>query len=340
MTAPAGSPPIEYRTTDLAGIDVIRPLWNRICEHHRIRARTFRAFFERTTFDDRKAYFTGCAEAGDLRVDRACDPAAGRCVAYCVTSLSAELIGEIESLYVDEAYRSQGVGTALVRRALAWLDESGSVENRVSVADGNEETFSFYERFGFYPRRTVLEQVRESAPPRPAGDMRSPGVVCSIREMCAADWGEVRRIYLEGIATCNATFEAEAPSWERWDAGHIRPCRLVATGSGSVLGGAALSPYSGRPVYAGVAEVSVYVSEEARGQGVGSALLSELIAASEREGFWTLQAGIFPENRPSLALHAKQGFRVVGRRERIGRTKDGAWRDVLLLERRSSVAGL
>ncbi|MDN7023644.1 GNAT family N-acetyltransferase [Methanoculleus sp. FWC-SCC1] len=332
-------PAIEYQTTDITGIEVIRPLWNRICEHHRIRARTFRSFFERTTFDDRKAYFARCAEAGDLRVDLASDPAAGRCVGYCVTSLSAERIGEIESLYVDVAYRSQGIGTTLVRRALMWLEENGSVENRVSVADGNEEAFAFYRRFGFSPRRTVFEQVREGAPPRPAGDARSHGVVCSIREFCAADRDAVRRIYREGIADGNATFESEAPSWERWDAGHLRSCRLVAVGDGEILGWAALSPYSGRPVYAGVAEVSVYVGKDARGSGVGSALLAALIAASEREGFWTLQAGIFPENAPSLALHIKHGFCVVGRRERLGRMQDGTWRDVLLLERRSCRTG-
>jgi phosphinothricin acetyltransferase len=338
MTAPAS--PIDYRTTDITGIEVIRPLWNRICEHHRIRARTFRAFFERTTFDDRKAYFARCAEAGDLRVDLTCDPAAQRCVAYCVTSLSAERVGEIESLYVDEAYRSAGVGTALVCRALAWLEENGSVENRVSVADGNEEAFPFYRKFGFHPRRTVLEQVRESAPPWPAGYTRFPGVVCSIREMCAADWDDIRRIYREGIADGNATFEAEAPSWERWDAGHVRSCRLVAANGERTFGWAALSPTSGRPAYAGVAEVSIYVERDARGRGVGSALLAELVAASEREGFWTLQAGIFPENEASLALHAKHGFRVIGRRERPGRMKNGRWRDVLLLERRSRKVGL
>jgi phosphinothricin acetyltransferase len=338
MTAPV--PPVEYRTTDIAGIEVIRPLWNRICEHHRIRARTFRAFFESTTFDDRKAHFARCAEAGDLQVDLACDPATGRCVAYCVTSLSAERTGEIESLYVDEAYRSLGVGTALVRRALMWLDENGSIENRVSVAEGNEEAFPFYRRFGFYPRRTVLEQVRESAPPRPAGDASSSGTACSIREMAAADWDEVRRIYLEGIADGNATFESEAPSWERWDAGHVRPCRLVAVNGERVFGWAAASPASARPAYAGVAEISIYVGRDARGRGVGSALLAALIAASEREGFWTLQAGIFPENEASLALHKEHGFRVIGRRERPGRVKDGRWRDVLLLERRSGRVGL
>ncbi|MDD3069836.1 MAG: GNAT family N-acetyltransferase [Methanoculleus horonobensis] len=337
MTAPA--PPVDYRTTDISGIDVIHPLWNRMREHHRIRARTFRAFFESTTFDDRKAHFIRCAEAGDVRVDLACDPAAGRCVAYCVTSLSAERIGEIESLYVEEASRSQGIGTALIHRALAWLSESGSVENRVSVAEGNEEVLPFYRQFGFYPRRTVLEQVRESASSRPAGDTRSPGVACSIREMAAADWDEVRRIYLEGIATGNATFETEVPSWERWDTGHIRSCRLVAASGEGILGWAAASPNSSRPVYAGVAEVSVYVGREVQGQGVGSALLSALIAASEREGFWTLQAGIFPENEASLALHKRHGFHVVGRRERMGRMKDGRWRDVLLLERRSSRVG-
>lgn len=161
-----------------------------------------------------------------------------------------------------------------------------------------------------------------------------------IREMGAADREEVHRIYLEGIATGNATFEAEAPSWERWDAAHIQSCRLVAVCDGRGLGWAALSPSSGRPVYAGVAEVSVYAGKDARGLGVGSALLSALIAASEREGFWTLQAGIFPENEASLALHKRHGFRVVGRRERPGRMKDGRWRDVLLLERRSSTVGL
>lgn len=338
MTAPAL--PIEYRTTDIADIEIIRPLWNRSCEHHRAHARTFRAFFEHTTFDDRKAHFIRCAEEGDLRVDLACDPTAGRCVGYCVTSLSAERIGEIESLYVDEAYRSQGIGTALVRRALLWLDENGLVENRVAVAEGNEGVFSFYQKFGFYPRRTVLEQVRESASTRPAGDARAPDAACSIREMCTADWEEVRRIDLEGIADGNATFEAEAPSWERWDASHVRSCRLVATDGRRALGWAAASPTSGRPAYAGVAEVSIYVGRDARGQGVGSALLSALIAASEREGIWTLQAGIFPENEASLALHTKHGFRVIGRRERPGRMKDGRWRDVLLLERRSREAGL
>jgi phosphinothricin acetyltransferase len=156
------------------------------------------------------------------------------------------------------------------------------------------------------------------------------------------DWDEVRRVYAEGIATRQATFETQAPAWEAWDRGHRKDCRFVARDPGSslsrLLGWAALSPVSGRCVYAGVAEVSVYVSEDARGRGVGRVLLAALIQASERQGIWTLQAGIFPENEASVRLHRALGFREVGRRERIGRL-DGTWRDVLFLERRSAIAG-
>ena len=152
--------------------------------------------------------------------------------------------------------------------------------------------------------------------------------------MTASDWGAVRAIYVEGIATGNATFETAPPEWDRWDAAHLAACRLVAKVEGEILGWAALSPVSSRKVYAGVAEVSVYVGEQARGQGVGRALLQSLIEHSACNGIWTLQAGIFPENTASIALHQKAGFRVVGRRERIG-CLNGQWRDVLLLERRS-----
>jgi L-amino acid N-acyltransferase YncA len=132
------------------------------------------------------------------------------------------------------------------------------------------------------------------------------------------DWESVRFIYREGIATGNATFEQTAPGWEVWDAAHLLCCRLVARAGGEVLGWAALSPYSRRQVYAGVAEVSVYVSEAARGCGVGAALMSSLVTESEQQGVWTLQAGIFPENMASIQLHKRFGFRVVGTRERIG----------------------
>lgn len=161
----------------------------------------------------------------------------------------------------------------------------------------------------------------------------------TVEEMRTSDWKQVRSIYLEGIATGNATFEQDAPpAWEKWDAGHLRDCRLAARSDGEIIGWAALSPVSSRCVYAGVAEVSVYVREKSRGCGVGRALLFALIEASERSGIWTLQAGILAENRASIKLHTKCGFRVVGKRERLGQLK-GAWRDVMLLERRSQIVG-
>jgi len=160
-----------------------------------------------------------------------------------------------------------------------------------------------------------------------------------IRTMQADDWAAVRPIYAEGIATGNATFETETPEWPKWDNGHMQTPRLVALGNQQILGWAALSPVSGRCVYAGVAEVSVYVAAAARGRGVGKVLLQSLVEESERCGIWTLQAGIFPENVPSLALHKSCGFREVGRRQRIGKLA-GVWRDTVLLERRSSVVGL
>ena len=152
------------------------------------------------------------------------------------------------------------------------------------------------------------------------------------------DWVEVRRIYLEGIATGNATFETEAPSWEKWDRTHLPHSRLTVSDGAKVVGWAALSPVSARRVYAGVAEVSVYVAETARGKGLGRLLLSSLIDSSERQGIWTLQAGIFPENLASIALHNSLGFRELGRRERIGKMGE-RWRDVVLLERRSRIIG-
>ncbi len=158
--------------------------------------------------------------------------------------------------------------------------------------------------------------------------------------MRPAHWPEVRAVYLEGLASGDATFETEAPAWERWDASHLRACRLVALADGGrVAGWAALSPVSARKVYAGVAEVSVYVGADFRGRGLGRALLEALVRESEAEGIWTLQASIFPENRASVALHRACGFREVGRRERVGRLK-GRWRDTVLLERRSRTVGV
>jgi L-amino acid N-acyltransferase YncA len=160
-----------------------------------------------------------------------------------------------------------------------------------------------------------------------------------IDTMKESDWEQVRSIYLEGIATGDATFETDAPPWEKWNAGHLPSCRLVARSGDTVRGWAALSPVSSRCVYGGVAEVSIYIGRDYRGMGLGRALLMALITESEKNGLWTLQAGIFPENRASIDLHKSCGFREVGRRERIGKM-DGRWRDTVLLERRSSIAGI
>ncbi|HBB87476.1 MAG TPA: N-acetyltransferase [Blastocatellia bacterium] len=160
-----------------------------------------------------------------------------------------------------------------------------------------------------------------------------------IRALGEADWPAVRAIYLEGIATGHATFETEAPAWEAWDATHFPAPRLVAVSDGQVIGWAVLGRISSRAVYAGEAEVSLYIAAGKRGLGVGRALLQRLITDSEANGIWTLQANVFPENTASVALHKSCGFREVGRRERIGKMK-GVWRDTILLERRSDTAGI
>jgi phosphinothricin acetyltransferase len=160
----------------------------------------------------------------------------------------------------------------------------------------------------------------------------------NLLEMLGDDWPAVARIYAEGIEDGDATFEEAVPPWRAWDEAHLQSPRLVARHDGCVVGWAALAPVSARAVYGGVAEVSVYVAREARGSGVGRELLRELVARADDAGLWTLQAGVFPENEASVALHQSCGFRLVGRRERIGRHR-GRWRDVLLLERRSTSVG-
>lgn len=161
----------------------------------------------------------------------------------------------------------------------------------------------------------------------------------TIAPLLPEHWPSVREIYAQGIATGEATFETETPSWEQWNAEHLGTCRLVARRNGEVVGWAALSPVSDRCAYEGVAEVSVYVGTDHRGHGIGSRLLEDLITASEKHGIWTLQAGVFPENEASVRVHEKLGFRRVGRRERLGKL-DGRWRDVVLLERRSDIVGV
>ena len=160
-----------------------------------------------------------------------------------------------------------------------------------------------------------------------------------INPMNRSDWEAVRRIYQEGIATGQATFETQPPSWENWDRDHLPTCRLVTREDGAAVGWAALSSVSDRCVYAGVAEASVYVDSKHRGRGLGQALLEALILASEKEGIWTLQAGIFPENEASRALILACGFREIGRRDRLGKV-NGLWRDVVLVERRSEATGV
>ena len=162
-----------------------------------------------------------------------------------------------------------------------------------------------------------------------------------IEPMTADDWPAVHRIYAEGIATGDATLEREAPDWSHFDHSHPPDCRLVALdgAGGPVLGWTALGHYSARKVYSGVAWESVYVAEEARGRGVGRALLEALIPASEAAGYWTLLAGVLAENARSLALHDAVGFRRVGVQHGMGQDAGGRWRDVVLLERRSEAIG-
>lgn len=162
----------------------------------------------------------------------------------------------------------------------------------------------------------------------------------TIRSMMPEDWPFVREIYAQGIDTLQATLEVSPPEWEVWDKSHISDLRYVATSeTGEMLGWIALSAVSGRCVYAGVAEVSVYIGSNFRGRKIGDVLLKYLIGESEKIGYWTLQAGIFPENLASINLHKKNGFRIIGYRENIGKM-NGVWRNVNLLERRSKIVGI
>lgn len=158
-----------------------------------------------------------------------------------------------------------------------------------------------------------------------------------IEEMMESDWAQVSGIYTEGINTKIATFQSVAPSWEEWDKGHCKSCRLVARDREIILGWAALSPVSSRCVYAGVAEVSIYIAKQYQGKKVATKLLEKLIKLSEENGFWTLQSGIIKENIASLCLHKKCGFREIGYRERLGKIDNEKWHDVVLVERRSKL---
>lgn len=160
-----------------------------------------------------------------------------------------------------------------------------------------------------------------------------------IEQLTEKHWPEVSAIYASGLATGNANFSSGVPGWEEWDKAHLKNCRLVMTDNGKVMGWAALTAISDRCVYAGVAEVSVYVHEDARGGGIGRRLLEAIVEESEKNNLWTLEARIFAENHASIKIHQANGFRIVGRRERIGQL-NGVWRDILLLERRSIKVGV
>jgi L-amino acid N-acyltransferase YncA len=160
-----------------------------------------------------------------------------------------------------------------------------------------------------------------------------------IRKFYQDDFPEVQHIYQQGIDSGNATFQSIAKEWNEWDGSMLTSCRLVAIENGAVLGWAALSPVSNRCVYSGVAEVSVYVAIQAQGRGIGHLLLSELVKESESSNIWMLQSGIFPENVSSIELHKKNGFRVLGVRDKLGQM-NGKWRNVVLMERRSTIVGL
>ncbi|MFA5267001.1 MAG: GNAT family N-acetyltransferase [Methanoregula sp.] len=149
---------VSYRSAGISEIDLICPLWEQLNEFHHAKANRFRSHYEQMTFDDRKSYFRKLHETGQIRLDFAADTMTGMYVGYCVSSVSAEDTGEVESLFVEAAYRSEGIGTILVARALAWMDSLDTVRKRVSVGDGNEAAWAFYRKFGFYPRMTVLEQ--------------------------------------------------------------------------------------------------------------------------------------------------------------------------------------
>jgi L-amino acid N-acyltransferase YncA len=161
----------------------------------------------------------------------------------------------------------------------------------------------------------------------------------NFRKLEKEDWEQVSEIYRQGIETKNVTFQLDIPNWIDWDNGHLQTCRMVAEIDTIIVGWFALSPVSSRCVYGGVAEVSVYVANDFSGQQIGTKLLEKLIEESEKNGIWTLQAGIFPENKGSLKIHTKLGFREIGYREKIGKM-DGVWRDTILLERRSNKIGI
>lgn len=247
----------------------------------------------------------------------------------CVSEVAGEWY-----LFTPHPYHYRFRDPANVPEVLVRLLTIKRRRSRINVESAGE-----YGRIGDFGQslipdelKTELIQIDEDI------YLRALRHVSSVAPLTPADWPQVRAIYVDGIASAQATFETEAPSWEEWNATHHRFARLVARSDGRVIGWAALSPVSRRRCYAGVAEVGVYVAEECRGQGVGRRLLEALIAESERHGIWTLQGATFAENEASLRLQQSCGFREIGRRERIAQL-NGVWRDTILMERRSTLIG-
>jgi L-amino acid N-acyltransferase YncA len=251
----------------------------------------------------------------------------GRQVGFARILSDDTKIAYLADVYVLPEFRGVGLGVELVREAV----ENGPQANMRWLLH-TRDAFGLYARLGF---EAPGDKLMERPPPTSPPPSRAPSASDVLVEpMQPGDWDRVRRIYEEGIDTGDATFEEEAPDWPTWNRTHLAEARLVARLDGKVVGFGALSAASDRRVYRGVAWEQVYVAASARGRGVGSALLLAVIATSEKAGIWTLQAGIFPENLASLALHRRHGFRLVGVQERLGQHHE-RWRDVILLERRS-----
>lgn len=251
--------------------------------------------------------------------------------------------GELKRMYVRPQFRSRGFGKLLIDHLAEYARARGIDLLRLETGIHQRSAIGLYERVGFQrippfgnyfdDPNSLCYEKRIAAGSNGCGASRFV-----IESMQPSDWDDVRRIYLEGLATGQASFETEAPGWEQWNEARLPHSRFVARADGRVIAWAALSPISKRPCYAGVAEASVYVSADARGRGVGKALLEKLIEESERNGIWTLYGATFPENTASIRMQLGCGFRIVGRRERIAR-HHGVWRDTIVTERRSKIVG-
>ncbi|MBN1362540.1 MAG: GNAT family N-acetyltransferase [Sedimentisphaerales bacterium] len=250
---------------------------------------------------------------------------------------------EIRRVFVDPVCQKRGLG----RLIMQWLEEQAASRGiRMVVLDASIPAQAFYQELDYITSEERCLEVANGKKLRYHKMQKTlKNTVCgehmdiTVEKMTDGDWPIVATILKEGIATGHATFEDAVPTWEQFDATHLPQCRLVARSGNAILGWIVRSGVSSRSVYQGVAEVSIYVKASVRGLGVGKTLLSAAIEASERAGIWTLQSGIFPENTASLSLHERCGFRVVGYRERLGQMH-GAWRDVVLMERRSKIAGI